>query len=84
MTSSPPSPDPPPNRSRPDRAFGLRPILPDSAPAPAEVTAPPVVQMPATGAPRELAYTTALVAAYQRSGLHQTLPHCGAESSTKP
>jgi hypothetical protein len=66
MTSSPPSPDPPPNLSRPDRAFGLRPILPDSAPAPAGVTAPPVVQMPATGAPRDLAYTTALVAAYQR------------------
>jgi ANTAR domain len=60
------SPEPPPNGLRPDYAFGPRQVLTDSAPASRETTARPLVQLPPAPAPRDLAYTTALVAACQR------------------
>ena len=63
MTSSPPSPERPPNRLRPDHASGPRQILTDSASAPAELAAQPLLQMPPTAAACDLAYTTALVTA---------------------
>ena len=66
MTSSPASSEPPPHRSRLDQAFGLRKVLTDSAPAPAEVAAAPLWQMPPTAAPGDLAYMRVLVAACQR------------------
>jgi ANTAR domain len=59
-------PEPRPNRLRPDQTSGPRQILTESAPALAATTARPLVQMPTTAAPRDLAYTTALVAACQR------------------
>jgi ANTAR domain len=58
--------EPRPNRLRPDQTSGPRQILTESAPALAATTARPLVQMPTTAAPRDLAYTTALVAACQR------------------
>jgi len=61
-----PSPELPSNRSRPDQVSGPRHVLTDSAPALPEVARLPLMQMPPTGASRDLAYTTALVAACQR------------------
>jgi hypothetical protein len=61
-----PSPEPPSNRLRPDQVSGPRQVLTDSAPAPPEAATRPLVQMPPTGASRDLAYTRALVAASQR------------------
>ncbi len=66
MTSSSLSPEPPANRLRPNHASGPRQILTNSAPAPLEATARPLVQMPATGALGDLAYTRALATAGQR------------------
>jgi len=62
-----PSPEPPPNRLRPDHASGPRQVLTDSTPAPPEAAARPLVQMPAAGTPCDRACTTALVAACQRA-----------------
>jgi hypothetical protein len=79
---SPPLPSPePPNRLRPDQASGPQHFLTDSTPAPPEAAARPLWQMPLTAAPQDLAYTTALPAACRR---HQTSPHCGTQSWTKP
>jgi hypothetical protein len=61
-----PSPEPPSNRLRPDRAPGPQHVLTDSTPAPPEAAARPLWLMPLTAAPRDLAYTTALAAACQR------------------
>jgi hypothetical protein len=61
-----PSPEPPSNRLRPDQAFGPRHVLTDSTPARPEAAARPLWQMPLAAAQRDLAYTTALVAACQR------------------
>jgi hypothetical protein len=66
MTPLLPSPEPRSDRLRPDQASGPRQVLTDSAPAPPAAAARPLVQMPTTAAPGDLAYTTALVAAYQR------------------
>jgi hypothetical protein len=66
MTPPLPSPEPPSNRLRPDQVSGPQHVLTDSAPARPEAAAGPLVQMPPTAAPRDLAYTTALVAACQR------------------
>jgi hypothetical protein len=66
MTSSSLSPEPPPNRLRPDHASGPRQILINSGPAPPGAVARPLVQMPTTAAPCDLAFATALVAACQR------------------
>ena len=66
MTPLLPSPEPRSDRLRPDQASGPRHVLTDSALAPAEVAAKPLVQMPPTAAACDLAYTTALVAACQR------------------
>jgi hypothetical protein len=66
MTPPLPSPEPPSNRLRPDQVSGPQHVLTDSAPALPEAAAGPLVQMPPTAAPRDLAYTTALVAACQR------------------
>jgi hypothetical protein len=63
VTSSPASFEPPPHRSRLDQAFGLRKVLTDSAPAPAEVAAAPLWQMPPTAAPGDLAYSAAMFGA---------------------
>jgi hypothetical protein len=61
------SPEPPRGGLRPDHASGSRQVLTDSAPASRETTVRPLVQMtPAAPASRDLAYTTALVAACQR------------------
>ncbi|HWJ52644.1 MAG TPA: hypothetical protein VNT24_04630, partial [Propionibacteriaceae bacterium] len=51
---------------RPDPASGPEHVLTDSTPAPAEAAAGPLWQMPQVAAPRDLAYTTALVTAYRR------------------
>ena len=59
-------PEPPSHRLRPDQASGPRHVLTDSTPAPPEADARPLVQMPPTAAPRDLAYTTALLAACRR------------------
>jgi hypothetical protein len=61
-----PSPEPRSNGLRPDHASGPRQVLTDSAPAPPAAAARPLVQMPTTAAPGDLAYTTALVTACQR------------------
>jgi hypothetical protein len=61
-----PSPELPSNRLRPGRVSGPRHVLTDSAPALPEVATRPLVQMPPTAAPRDLAYTRALAAACQR------------------
>jgi len=66
MTPLLPSPEPRSDRLRPDQASGPRQVLTDSAPAPPAAAARPLVQMPTTAAPGDLAYTTALVAACQR------------------
>jgi hypothetical protein len=66
MTPPLPSPGPASNGLRPDQASGLRHVLTDSTPAPPEASARPLVQMPPTAAPHDLAYTRALVAACQR------------------
>jgi hypothetical protein len=66
MTPLLPSPEPRSDRLRPGQASGPRHVLTDSALAPAEVAAQPLVQMPPTAAACDLAYTTALVAACQR------------------
>jgi ANTAR domain len=61
-----PSPEPGSNGLRPDQVSGPSQVLTDSAPAPPAAAARPLVQMPTTAAPRDLAYTTALVTACQR------------------
>ena len=61
-----PSPELPSNRLRPGQVSGPRHVLTDSAPAPPEVAARPLVQMPPSAASRDLAYTRALAAASQR------------------
>jgi ANTAR domain len=61
-----PPPQRPPNGSRPDQVSSPRQVLIDSAPAPPEATARPLVQIPPTAAPRDLAYTRALAAASKR------------------
>jgi hypothetical protein len=66
MTPPLPSREPPSNRLRPDQLSGPRHVLTDSTPAPPEAAAPQLGQMPPTAAPRDLAYTTALVAACRR------------------
>jgi hypothetical protein len=66
MTPLLPSPEPRSDRLRPDQASGPRQVLTDSAPAPPAAAARPLVQMPTTAAPGDLAYTTALVAACPR------------------
>ena len=67
MTPLLPSPEPRSDRLRPDQASGPRQVLTDSAPAPPAAAARPLVQMPTTAAPGDLAYTSsALVAACQR------------------
>jgi hypothetical protein len=63
-----PSPQPPSHHLRPDQVSRSRQVLTESAPAPPEVATRPLVQMPTTAAPRDLAYTRALVAACQRMG----------------
>jgi hypothetical protein len=78
-------PEPRSDRLRPDQASGPRQVLTGSAPAPPEAAARSLWQMPPTAAACDLAFTRALVAASQSvCGLHQTSPHCGARSSTKP
>jgi len=66
MTSSPPSPEFPSNRSRSDQMSALRQVLTDSTPAPPETAARPLEQMPPTSASRDLPCTRALAAACQR------------------
>ena len=61
-----PSPEPGSNGLRPDQTSGPRQVLTESAPAPPAAAARPLVQMPTTAAPGDLAYTTALVTACQR------------------
>ena len=61
-----PSPELPSNGLRPGQVSGPRHVLTDSAPALPEVATRPLVQMPPTAAPRDLAYTRALAAACQR------------------
>ena len=61
-----PSPEPGSNGLRPDQTSGPRQVLTESAPAPPAAAARPLVQMPTTPAPGDLAYTTALVTACQR------------------
>lgn len=67
MTLSLPSPEPSPSRLRPEyHVSGRRYVLTDVPPAPPETATRPVVQMPPTGASRDLVYMRALVAACQR------------------
>jgi len=66
MTPPLPSPEPSSTRLRPNQVSGPRHVLTDLTPAPPEAAARPLVQMPPTAAPRDLAYVTALVAACQR------------------
>ena len=66
MTLPLPSPEPPSNRLRPDQVSGPRHVLTDSTPARPDAAARPLVQMPRTAAPGDLAYTRALAAACQR------------------
>jgi ANTAR domain len=67
MTPSLPSREPSPSRLRPeDQVSGPRQVLNDLPPAPPEAATRPLVQMPPTGASRDLVYTRALVAACQR------------------
>jgi hypothetical protein len=61
-----PSHELPSNRLRPGQVSGPRRVLTDSAPALPEVATRPLVPMPPTAAPRDLAYTRALAAACQR------------------
>ncbi|HEX6758817.1 MAG TPA: hypothetical protein VF086_10485, partial [Propionibacteriaceae bacterium] len=66
MTPPLPSPEPGSNRLPPELTSSPLQVLTDSAPAPPAAAARPIVQMPPTAAPRDLAYTRALVAACQR------------------
>jgi hypothetical protein len=66
MTLPLPSPKPPSNRLRPDQVSGPRHVLTDSTPARPDAAARPLVQMPRTAAPGDLAYTRALAAACRR------------------
>jgi hypothetical protein len=61
-----PSPEPRSNGLRPDQTSGPRQVLTESAPALPAAAPRPIVQMPPTAAPRDLAYTTALVAVCRR------------------
>jgi ANTAR domain len=64
MMAPSPSPEPPRDGLRPD--YTSRQVLTDSAPASRETTARRIVRMRRAPASRDLAYTTALVAACQR------------------
>jgi hypothetical protein len=66
MTPPLPSPEPASSRLRPDPASGPEHVLTDSTPARPEAAAGPLVQMPPTAAPGDLAYTRALLAASRR------------------
>jgi hypothetical protein len=66
MTPPLASPEPRSNGLRPDQVSRPRHVLTESAPAPPAASARPSWQMPLTAAPRDLAYTTALVTACQR------------------
>jgi hypothetical protein len=63
---TPPSPEPPHSRLRPEQYSGPQHVLTDSAAAAPEAAARPLWQMSLTAAPRDLAYTTALAAACRR------------------
>jgi hypothetical protein len=66
MTPPLASPEPRSNGLRPDQVSRPRQVLTESAPAPPAAAMEPLVQMPPTALSRDLAYTTALVAACQR------------------
>ena len=66
MTPPLPSPELPSNRLRPGQLSGPRQVLTDSTSVPPEAATRPLVHMPSTAASRDLAYTTALVAACRR------------------
>ena len=66
MTPPPATPEPRSNGLRPDQTPGQRQVLTEAAEAPPAAAARPIVQMPTTAAPCDLAYTRALVAACQR------------------
>ena len=61
-----PSPEPTPQRLRPEHAPDRRQVLVDSAPPLSDGAATPRLEIRPTRAPRDLAYATALVAACER------------------